>query len=150
MKQVFKAFLSITIFSVLIYSCGNEGGEPKVKTSDTSRVIGVYVDYDGRDIKHDIIFRVIKDSFGFVSEGGDIMKKKWHKDTLYFIPLPGDTLKDNVTKMPLKDSTGRFKIEPKWGQVRNNTVWDENIIVDSAVNRFKKYLVTPDTTKRPN
>lgn len=110
---------------------------PSKSLPDTSRVIGVFVDLKGEDIRHDIIYRVIKDSIKV--DTSNVMRNIVTKDSLYFVPVV-DSARDRATGKPSFDSTGKAIFTTYWIPTERSMVIDLGLKVDSAVSKLGKYL----------
>lgn len=84
--------------------------------SDTAIVACVYLkDYSG-NVFGGLARRFIRDSMKQYidsSSGEQVIKKDWKRDTAYFF-IVYDTVIDPKTKLPKKDSTGKFFINPNF------------------------------------
>lgn len=98
-----KLLIPITIF---LTSCGAvTDKEYKLSKRDTSVVACLYV-YNQKDLKVDLVYRLIKDTIGFTKIDEETLKRLPHRDTTYYAPVP-DTLRD-ANGQPVKDSLGNY------------------------------------------
>ncbi len=142
-----KTLIIIAILSIgfINFNCkSNSASLPTKSLPDTTRVIGVFVDGIGREVRHDVIYRVILDSIKV--DTNNVMRNIVTKDSLYFIPVV-DSARDKQTGKPLFDSTGKAIPQTYWIITPKERIWDSGIIVDSAISRFKKFMAQ-DTTKQ--
>jgi len=141
MKQMkIKHILGLVLIVSLIINvkCKNKSASLSTKSlPDTSRVIGVFVDLKGEDIRHDIVYRVIKDSIKV--DTSNVMRNIVTKDSLYFVPVV-DSVRDRATGKPSFDSLGKAIFTTYWIPTQRSMVIDLGLKVDSAVSKLGKYL----------
>lgn len=131
----------IVVQVINIASCKSKAtSTPSKSLPDTSRVIGVFVDLKGEDIRHDIVYRVIKDSIKV--DTSNVMRNIVTKDSLYFIPIV-DSARDRQTGKPSFDSLGKAIFTTYWIPTQRSMVIDLGLKVDSAVSKLGKYLKQP-------
>jgi len=157
MKKSYYFWIAALLLSLLIIktSCkdkapaGYSTHPPAKKTIyDTAKLILVFVDPSGQEIRHDIGYRIRVDSVKTLVPLGDgKFNEYWFTDSQYYLPKL-DTLRDS-TRHPIKGADGNYTIIPVYpGPYSKEIVWDENIVVDSAVRKFQRFLTLPDTTKK--
>lgn len=158
-KQTVTFYVAMLLISLLIIktSCkdksttGYSSKPPNKRTIyDTTRFIGVFPTPERDNIVHDIVYRIRMDSVQTeVDMGNGTFKKLWGVDTFYYLPKAVPII-DTATKKALLDSAGKPKFRVDYvGPYAKEFVWDSGINVDSAQQRFKKYLLAAvDTTRK--
>lgn len=127
-----RIILALTIFTVLLTSCGSKSSSFKPSPSDTMRTALLFYSDIYRQVRYDIAFRVGVDSVTFVDVDNATKKKQKTRVHLYYEPI-GDTLRDN-NNLPIRDSLGNYKIATQWRILNpSNIVHDANINIDSLL-----------------
>ena len=118
MKQLVKAFaviILISVFTMGLKSCSSKSSFTHQK-SDTAIVACIYLkDFSG-NVYGGMARRFVKDSMKQYidsSTGEQVIKKDWKRDTSYWF-LVYDSVYDAKTKLPKKDSTGKYLINPNF------------------------------------
>jgi len=90
-----KAILAILLFSFLL-SCNSKSTTPKTIRSDTSRIAGLWVDFETKSVKYGLMWMIVRDTFVFKpSKDTSVLKREWVVDTAYFTPR---LIKDSLGK----------------------------------------------------
>lgn len=124
------AFLFYLIVAISIASCSSSssgGGKPKNIQRDTSRMLGVFVDFEKKSVHYGPMYLIVKDTLMFAMEDSSTFKKKWTKDTLYFTPR---VIYDSVAK---KDTLLVF---PQY--IRESVSLERNL--DSAIKTLERWI----------
>lgn len=136
-----RTLLYLFVMAMIIIqavSCKSKATKlPTKSLPDTSRVIGVFVDLKGEDIRHDIVYRVIKDSIKV--DTSNVLRNIVTKDSLYFVPVV-DSARDRATGKPSFDSLGKAIFTTYWLPTDRDKIIDLGLKVDSAVSKLGKYL----------
>lgn len=157
-KNTVVSYLSAILICILIFSkCGDKNVAPgysnkapaKRTVFDTVKLIGVFVAPDRKSVVHDTMYRVTLDSVEkLIETSNGVFKKLWIKDSVYWLPAP-IALFDTATKKPLLDASGNQKVITQLvGPFPKEVVWDAGIRVDSAIKRFKGFLLADSVTKK--
>jgi hypothetical protein len=88
-----------TILSALVIaliSCNSKTTNYVQKKADTIRTAAIYMGGSGY-IEGGLVYRITKDTFALDTINSETMKKKWKRDTAYFIPQT----------VPMTDSLGK-------------------------------------------
>lgn len=137
MKRKINLAIGFAVITFIGANCGNINPSPASKSlADTSRIIGVFVDLKGEDIRHDIIYRVIKDSIKV--DTANVMRNVVTRDSFYFLPVV-DSLRDYTGK-PLFDSTGKAIFTSYGVALDKEKVIDLGLKVDTAISKLGKFL----------
>lgn len=125
-----KRAIIILMAVVTFISCETKKTVNIIPKSDTMKTLCIYW-YKNEPI-YSVIFRVTKDTFKMVAVDNETSKKKWTKDTVYFIPVT-DTVRD-VKGLPLRDTLGAYKFLTQYFTYPNNLIWlDANQNIDSLM-----------------
>lgn len=84
-----KKIASVILLSAILFSCGsNKPTKPPAIKSDTSRVLGFFIDFEKKDIRFDLLWMIERDTlaFQFTDKDSSTLKKDWVKDTAFFVP----------------------------------------------------------------
>lgn len=160
MKQTSVVFyLAAILILTLVFSrsCKNKSNPPGYSTKapskrtvfDTVKLIGVFVAPDRKSVVHDTMYRVTLDSVEkLIETSNGNFKKLWGKDSVYWLPTP-IALFDTATKKPILDASGNQRVATQLvGPFPKEVVWDAGIEVDSAIKRFKGFLLADSVTKK--
>lgn len=109
--------LTIAIFAIIfLTACNNMGTKPIITAPDTSRLLGVFVDFPKKDIRWDMIIEIKKD----VVIVDSFLKAKTFRDTSYYVK-------------PSSDTTGNFILT-----LKQSVCADRNL--DTCINRLSRWI----------
>jgi len=163
-KSMKKNFLTSTMFYLLMMTiatmiflrcndskAGSATKPPAKRTLiDTAKVVGMFISKDFKNVFHDVIYRVRFDSVQFdVPTGKETFRKEWGIDSAYFVPRL-DTLRDSLSRKPIMDENGRAKMVTVWDAQDKRFVWDLDMDIDSAIKKFRQFLIVDTAKKNPN
>lgn len=105
-----KKIVSAILLASILFSCdNNKSTKPAVIKSDTSRILGFYIDFEKKDIKYDVIWMIQRDTlaFKFTDNDSSTLKKDWVKDTMFYVPKEfiDSTGKKSIVGVPVNYQT---------------------------------------------
>ena len=141
-----KSLLTLLLLTTILFSCNNnsktENKPPKggIKR-DTIKILGAFANAKEQAIQWGALYLVSKDTSKFAMEDSSTFKKKWVRDSLFFVPI---SFKDSSTG---KDSTVYIPTDRALVSIERN--------LDSAIAHLLKVMkANPqlfpayDTTKK--
>jgi hypothetical protein len=102
-----RLILVVCLLASIVTSCHNSSSNAIPKRADTIRTLVLYSSPDGKELRMDVVRRITRDTLKYVDEDSMTRKKRWTKDTVYYLPATVNVL-DSVTKQPKKDSAGHI------------------------------------------
>tara|TARA_R110000868_G_scaffold177772_2_gene416813 strand:+ start:4110 stop:4514 length:405 start_codon:yes stop_codon:yes gene_type:complete len=121
-----KTILAILLFSFLL-SCNSKSATTKTTINDTTRIAGLWVDFETKSVKVGLVWMVVKDTFIFKpSKDTSVLNRVWVTDTLFFTPRIE------------KDSTGKEILIGVLAAFQSVSI-ERN--ADSAQNKLYRWIV---------
>lgn len=128
--------LSLTVFNIYCKQKAKRPTKPQ-----TAQILAVFLKPDSTDANYDILWRVIKDSI--MVDTNNVTRNEVYVDTMYYLERR-DTVK--VNGVPSLDSLGRILTRPLFVYLPKTSVWDSQIVVDSARKKFDPFIKKKDST----
>ncbi len=101
-----KIAISVILIISVVLAAAIIKGKPTtnnhIPKSDTIKTLMLYYSNEIKDLKYDIGYRILRDTFKYLPVSSTTAKKKWLKDTFYFVPVPVPLL--DSLKKPVLDS----------------------------------------------
>lgn len=120
--KIIMIVLTAFLFSCLFFCYGKNESAYVLKPADTTRVIKAFISSPRREIMFDMVFRVTKDSFDYIDADSLTKKKKFFRDTTYYVFRVDSTKKDSAGHLA---KTGLY-----WPALKGTVYPGENL--DSA------------------
>ena len=145
MKKI--SMLLIVVIAAAAVACNSSSGNgTNHNRHDTTKTLALFVNpqtLPKRELRYDVIYRIISDTLKFTEVDGSTLKKQWMLDTTYFISVAVPAI--DSLKKPILDSVGKQMIQTYFvPRPSKDVLIDCGANIDSIIKKF--YYV--DTTKK--